>query len=51
MATLTALFAQFARWARENVNEDDRYFAVTILVIIAVVGFVLAIGFLAGAVG
>jgi hypothetical protein len=51
MASLTAFFAWLAKWARENVNEYERGFVVAGLVTLAVIGFVLATAFLAGAVG
>lgn len=51
MTSLTAFFAWLALWARENVNEYEKGFVVAGLVTLAVISFVLAIAFLAGAVG
>jgi hypothetical protein len=51
MATLTVFFAWLAKWAWENVNEYEKGFVVAGLATLAVISFVLAIAFLAGAVG
>jgi hypothetical protein len=50
MASLTAFFAWLALWARENVNTYDRGFVMALVAVFAVISFVLATAFLAGAV-
>jgi hypothetical protein len=51
MVTLTAFFAWLALWAQKNVNEWEKGFVVAGLATLAVIGFILATAFLAGAVG
>ena len=51
MVTLTAFFAWLALWAQKNVNEWEKGFVVAGLATLAVISFVLATAFLAGAAG
>ena len=51
MASLTAFFAWLAKWAWENVNEYEKGFVVAGMATLAILSFVLATAFLAGAVG
>lgn len=51
MATLTAFFVWLAKWAQKNVNEYERPFTVAALATLAVLSFIGATAFLAGAVG
>ena len=51
MVSLTALFAWLAMRAQKNINEYERPFAVAALAALAVLSFIGATAFLAGAVG
>jgi hypothetical protein len=51
MATLAAFFAWLALWAQKNVKEWEKGFVVVGMATFAILCFVLATAFLAGAVG
>jgi uncharacterized membrane protein (DUF485 family) len=51
MASLTAFFAWLAKWAMKSVNKYERPFAVAALATLAVLSFIGATAFLAGAIG